>query len=213
MATEGQDIMERAGWRSVSAGAKEPEMVIDRAGREPRVPCVGFTVWLTGLPCSGKSTIANALAAHLRERALNVEVLDGDVVRQNLSKGLGFSRSDRDTNILRIGFVAHLLSRNGVIVIVAAVSPYAAARDQVRKQIGRFVEVHVDCPLGECERRDVKGMYRQARVGTLSAFTGLDDPYEPPIRPELKLPTREENVESSLSKLLGKLIELGYLSD
>jgi adenylylsulfate kinase len=185
-------------------------MAADSSGKKPS-GSAGFTVWLTGLPCSGKSTIAKALAEQLRARALSVEVLDGDIVRQNLSKGLGFSRSDRDTNVLRIGFVAHLLSRNGVVVIVAAVSPYAAARDQVRRQIGRFVEVHVDCPLGECERRDVKGMYRQARAGALAAFTGVDDPYEPPTRAELTLHTREEKVEDSLSKLLGKLTELGYL--
>lgn len=171
----------------------------------------GFTVWLTGLPCSGKSTISKALEEHLRARGLNVELLDGDVVRQHLSKGLGFSRSDRDTNILRIGFVAQLLSRNGVIVIVAAVSPYASARDRVRQQIGRFVEVHVDCPLAECERRDVKGMYRKARAGELPAFTGVDDPYEPPAQAEVTLHTPQETVEESMCKVLEKLTELGYL--
>jgi adenylylsulfate kinase len=186
-------------------------MAVDSSSQRASGAGAGFTIWLTGLPCSGKSTIAKALAEHLRARALNVEVLDGDIVRQNLSKGLGFSREDRDTNILRIGFVAHLLSRNGVVVIVAAVSPYAAAREQVRRQIGRFVEVHVDCPLGECERRDVKGMYRQARAGALAAFTGVDDPYEPPTRAELTLHTREEKVEDSVAKLLGKLADLGYL--
>src|SRR5689334_12887001 len=124
----------------------------------------GFTVWLTGLPCSGKSTIAAKLAGALRAHRRRVEVLDGDVVRQNLSKGLGFSRADRDTNVLRIGFVAELLARNGVVVVVAAVSPYAAARQRVRTQIERFVEVFVECPLEECERRDVKGMYKQARA-------------------------------------------------
>jgi adenylylsulfate kinase len=163
------------------------------------------------LPCSGKSTISKALEEHLRARGLNVELLDGDVVRQHLSKGLGFSRSDRDTNILRIGFVAQLLSRNGVIVIVAAVSPYASARDRVRQQIGRFVEVHVDCPLAECERRDVKGMYRKARAGELPAFTGVDDPYEPPAQAEVTLHTPQETVEESMCKVLEKLTELGYL--
>jgi adenylylsulfate kinase len=147
----------------------------------------------------------------LRARGRKVEVLDGDVVRQNLSKGLGFTRSDRDTNILRIGFVAHLLSRNGVVVIVAAVSPYESTRQQVRQQIGRFVEVYVDCPLEECERRDVKGMYKQARAGGLGAFTGVDDPYEPPRSPEVTLRTRDEAVDESLRKVLEKLTTLGHL--
>jgi adenylylsulfate kinase len=173
---------------------------------------MGFTVWLTGLPCSGKSTIAAQLAEHLRARGQRVEVLDGDIVRQNLSKGLGFSRSDRDTNILRIGFVANLLTRNGVAVVVAAVSPYEATRQQVRQQIGRFVEVHVDCPLEECERRDVKGMYRKARAGTLGAFTGVDDPYEPPESPEVTVHTQREGVGECLRKVTQKLTALGYLS-
>jgi adenylylsulfate kinase len=179
--------------------------------REPPGDETGFTVWLTGLPCSGKSTIASKLAHCLRERRRKVEVLDGDIVRQNLSKGLGFSRADRDTNVLRIGFVAQLLSRNGVAVVVAAVSPYESARQKVRKEIERFVEVFVDCPLDECERRDVKGMYKQARAGVLGAFTGVDDPYEPPSNPEVTLRTGDEVVEESLRKVLDKLTELGFL--
>ena len=171
----------------------------------------GFTVWLTGLPCSGKSTIAAKLVEHLRASGRKVEVLDGDVVREHLSKGLGFSRADRDTNVLRIGFVAQLLSRNGVAVVVAAVSPYAATRDLVRQQIPRFVEVFVECPLEECERRDVKGMYKKARAGSLGAFTGVDDPYEPPLSPDVTLRTREEAVDESLSKVLDKLAELGHV--
>jgi adenylylsulfate kinase len=171
----------------------------------------GFTVWLTGLPCSGKSTIAAKLVERLRESGRKVEVLDGDIVREHLSKGLGFSRADRDTNVLRIGFVAQLLSRNGVAVVVAAVSPYAATRDLVRQQIPRFVEVFVECPVEECERRDVKGMYKKARAGAIGAFTGVDDPYEPPLHPDVTLRTREEAVDESLQKVLEKLDELGHL--
>jgi adenylyl-sulfate kinase len=171
----------------------------------------GFTVWLTGLPCSGKSTIAAKLVEHLRASGRKVELLDGDVVREHLSKGLGFSRSDRDTNVLRIGFVAQLLSRNGVAVVVAAVSPYADTRELVRQQIPRFVEVFVECPLEECERRDVKGMYKKARAGAIGAFTGVDDPYEPPLHPDVTVRTREEAVEESLQKVLDKLEQLGHL--
>jgi adenylylsulfate kinase len=171
----------------------------------------GFTVWLTGLPCSGKSTIAAKLVERLRASGRKVEVLDGDVVREHLSKGLGFSREDRDTNVLRIGFVAQLLSRNGVAVVVAAVSPYAATRELVRQQIPRFVEVFVECPVEECERRDVKGMYKKARAGAIGAFTGVDDPYEPPLRPDVTVRTREEAVDESLQKVLDKLEELGHL--
>lgn len=173
----------------------------------------GFTVWLTGLPCSGKSTIATQLVEHLRANGRKVEVLDGDIVREHLSKGLGFSRTDRDTNVLRIGFVAQLLSRNGVAVVVAAVSPYASTRELVRQQIPGFVEVFVECPLEECERRDVKGMYAKARAGSIGAFTGVDDPYEPPIRPDVTVRTREEAVDESLRKVLDKLAELGHLKD
>src|SRR5262245_7030166 len=130
----------------------------------------GFTVWLTGLPCSGKSTISEHLAEGIRACGRSVEVLDGDIIRTNLSRGLGFSREDRDVNVRRIGFVAHLLSRNGVAVIVAAVSPHARARQEVRAQIKDFVEVHVMCPVAECERRDVKGMYAKARAGEIRCF-------------------------------------------
>lgn len=171
----------------------------------------GFTVWLTGLPCSGKSTLSTCLGAELLARGCRVEVLDGDVVRTNLSRGLGFSREDRDINILRIGFVAHLLSRNGVVVLVAAVSPYAGVRHQVREQIGQFVEVHVDCPVSECERRDVKGMYAKARAGTIRGFTGVDDPYEPPEHPEVSVYTVHETVAESSQKILSVLEGLGYL--
>jgi adenylylsulfate kinase len=171
----------------------------------------GFTVWLTGLPCSGKSTIATKLVEHLRASGRKVEVLDGDIVREHLSKGLGFSRADRDTNVLRIGFVAQLLARNGVAVVVAAVSPYASTRELVRQQIPGFVEVFVECPLEECERRDVKGMYKRARAGAIGAFTGVDDPYEPPLHPDVTVRTQEEQVDESLQKVLDKLGELGHL--
>jgi adenylylsulfate kinase len=168
-------------------------------------------VWLTGLPCSGKSTLSKALAARLTARGLSVEVLDGDVIRDNLSKGLGFSREDRDVNIRRIGFVAHLLSRNGVATVVAAVSPYASTRQEVRALIDNFVEVHVSCPLEECERRDVKGMYARARAGKLASFTGVDDPYEPPTAPEVVVRTKDESVEESADRVLAALERLSYL--
>lgn len=186
----------------------------DPKARQGSAPAAerGLTLWLTGLPCSGKSTLSARLAPILREHGHPVEVLDGDVVRQDLCKGLGFSREDRDTNVRRIGFVAHLLTRNGVTVIVAAVSPYAAVRQEVRARIGRFVEVYVECPLEECERRDVKGMYQKARAGLIPAFTGVDDPYEPPSAPEVTVRTREEGVEHSVTKIVARLRELGYLT-
>jgi adenylylsulfate kinase len=170
----------------------------------------GFTIWLTGLPCSGKSTIAKLLSEKLLNQGRLVEVLDGDVIRKNLSHGLGFSREDRDRNVRRVGFVANLLSRNGVVVVVALVSPYRAIRDEVRATIGRFVEVHVDCPTSECERRDVKGMYGMARAGTIRGFTGVDDPYECPEHSEITVHTSRETVEESTAKILSALPRLGY---
>lgn len=171
----------------------------------------GFTVWLTGLPCSGKSTIARELARALLQRGRRVEVLDGDIVRQNLSYGLGFSREDRDRNIRRIAFVANLLARNGVIVIVALVSPYRAARDEARRLLVDFFEVHVDCPGVECERRDVKGMYKRARAGELRGFTGVDDPYEAPLNPELTVLTDRQSSEESVASLEAALVQAGRL--
>src|SRR5690349_1630599 len=138
----------------------------------------GLTVWLTGLSSAGKTTICRLVFDKLASNGHRVEWLDGDVVRQHLSKGLGFSKEDRDENIRRIGFVAELLTRNGVIVLVSAISPYRAVRDEMRKRIGHFLEVYVNAPLATCERRDVKGLYRRARAGELQHFTGLDDPYE-----------------------------------
>lgn len=175
------------------------------------MPARGFTIWLTGLPCSGKSTIASLLAKRLVGEGVGVEIFDGDIVRENLSKGLGFSREDRDTNIRRIGFVAKLLTRNGAAPIVAAISPYRALRDEVRSTIGDFIEVHVDCPVDECERRDVKGMYAQARAGKRQNFTGVDDPYEPPESPEVVVRTRDEDVGQSVDKIVACLRDQGYL--
>jgi adenylylsulfate kinase len=171
----------------------------------------GFTLWFTGLSGAGKTTIANAVEPLLRERGLKVEVLDGDVVRTNLGKGLGFSKEDRDTNILRIGFVAHLLSRNGVAAITAAISPYRDIRDQVRQQIGDFVEVYVKCPLDELVKRDVKGLYAKAIRGEIANFTGVSDPYEEPLAPEVVVETDRETVDESVSKVLAALEERGYL--
>jgi adenylyl-sulfate kinase len=161
-----------------------------------------MTVWLTGLSSAGKSTIAQAVCEQLRSRGLPVELLDGDLVRQNLSHGLGFSKEDRDENIRRIGFVAELLSRHGVIVVVAAISPYRAVRDEVRARIGNFVEVWVNAPLSVVEERDRKGIYRRCRSGELHGVTGLDDPYEPPLAPEVECHTDRETLGESAAKVL-----------
>jgi adenylylsulfate kinase len=172
----------------------------------------GFTLWFTGLSGAGKTTIAEIVERQLRARLGRVEVLDGDIVRTNLSKGLGFSREDRDTNILRIGFVADLLTRNGVGVIVSAISPFKEARDQVRRRIGEdFIEIFVDAPLEVCAERDVKGLYKKAFAGEISQFTGVSDPYEPPTAPELHIKTNEEEPHESARKVIAKLEELGYL--
>jgi len=171
----------------------------------------GFTLWFTGLSGAGKSTLAAAVSAELRGRGVPVEVLDGDEVRQNLSKGLGFSREDRDTNIRRIGYVAKLLARNGVAVITAAISPYRAIRDEVRQDIGAFVEVYVKASLDECIRRDTKGLYARALAGEIPQFTGVSDPYEEPVAPELVIETEREEVADSASRVVDRLLELGHL--
>jgi adenylyl-sulfate kinase len=171
----------------------------------------GFTLWFTGLSGAGKTTLAHIVEAELKRRNLKVEILDGDVVRTNLSKGLGFSKEDRDTNIRRIGFVCHLLSRNGVAAISAAISPYREIRDEVRKTIGDFVEVYVHCPLEVCVQRDVKGLYAKAIAGEIPAFTGVSDPYEPPLNPEVSVDSSTETPEQSAGKILRKLEELGYI--
>lgn len=172
----------------------------------------GFTVWLTGLSGAGKSTLAHRLADLLEEQtAQRPEVLDGDELRSHLSRDLGFSRSDRTTNVLRIGWVCELLARNGVPVIVAAISPYRDARAQVRARVGRFVEVHVACPLEVCEERDVKGLYRQVRAGAIVGFTGIDDPYEAPVRPDITVRTDQESVDESARRVLQVLQARGYV--
>ena len=171
----------------------------------------GFTLWFTGLSGAGKTTISEIVEKELRERGRQVEVLDGDIVRTNLSKGLSFSKEDRDTNILRIGFVAELLTRNGVTVIVSAISPYREARDQVRRRIVDFVEVFVDCTLEVCAERDVKGLYKKAFDGEIEHFTGVSDPYEPPAAPDLTLKTDEEEPLDSALKVLEKLEFYGYV--
>jgi adenylylsulfate kinase len=162
----------------------------------------GLTIWFTGLSSSGKTTLAQALYERLRTRGYRVEMLDGDAVRRHLSKGLGFSREDRDENIRRIGFVAQLLTRNGVIVLVSAISPYRAVRDEVRRSIGNFIEVFVNAPLEVCEQRDAKGLYRKARAGLIQGFTGIDDPYEPPLAAEVECRTGVETVEESAARVL-----------
>ena len=171
----------------------------------------GFTLWFTGLSGAGKTTVAEIVERELKERGLRVEVLDGDIVRTNLSKGLGFSREDRNINVLRIGFVANLLTRNGVAVIVSAISPYKEARDQVRRRIIDFVEVFVDVPLEVAAERDVKGLYKKAFAGEIEQFTGVSDPYEPPVAPDLVLKTDEETPEESARKVIEKLEFFGYL--
>jgi len=171
----------------------------------------GFTIWFTGLSGSGKSTLSEVIEQHMKVLGRNVEVLDGDIVRTHLSKGLGFSREDRDTNIKRIGFVCNLLTRNGVICISAAIAPYREARDWARKEIGNFVEVYVRCPIDVCRQRDVKGLYKLVDEGKIKNFTGVDDPYEEPLHPELIVETDKETVEESVSRIFAKLTELGYL--
>jgi adenylyl-sulfate kinase len=162
----------------------------------------GFTLWFTGLSGAGKSTLAEYLTPALRERGVPVEVLDGDEVRENLSKGLGFSKEDRDTNIRRIGYVASLLSRNGVCSITAAISPYRSVRDEIRSKTRTFVEVYVEAPLEVVEERDTKGLYKKARAGEIKNFTGISDPYEPPVKPEITVHTGRETIEESANKIL-----------
>ena len=171
----------------------------------------GVTVWVTGLSGAGKSTIAEKLAKVLKERGRKVEIMDGDVVRTNLSKGLGFSKEDRDINIRRIGFVCDLLARNGVVAIAAAISPYREVRDENRANTENFLEVYVECSIEELTRRDVKGLYEKALKGDIKNFTGISDPYEAPLNPEVTLNSETQNEEESLKILIAKMEELGYL--
>jgi adenylylsulfate kinase len=166
----------------------------------------GFILWLTGLSGAGKTTLAQGLELELKERGFLVEVLDGDLVRTNLSQDLGFSRKDRNTNIRRIGFVANLLSRNGVVVIVAAITPYRDIRNELREKTTNFVEVYINAPLSVCESRDVKGLYAKARLGEINSFTGIDDCYEEPLNPNITCYTSKETIPESLDKII-KYIE------
>lgn len=172
----------------------------------------GFTVWFTGLSGAGKTTIADAIEPILRERGITkLEKLDGDVVRTHLSKGLGFSKEDRDTNIRRIGWVAEVLTRNGVCVLASAISPYREIRDEVRANIGNFVEVYVSCSIEELTRRDVKGLYEKALRGEIANFTGVSDPYEAPLNADIVVDSEKEDLAESVGKVLAKLESLGYL--
>jgi adenylyl-sulfate kinase len=172
----------------------------------------GFVLWFTGLSGAGKSTISSLIEARLRAAGAKVETLDGDVVRTHLSKGLGFSKEDRDINIRRIGFVAELLARHGVIVIVAAISPYRDVREEVRASISNFVEVYVECPIEVLAERDVKGLYKKALAGEIPHFTGVSDPYEPPLHPEVTVNSSLETPEESSGKIWATLERLGLIS-
>jgi adenylyl-sulfate kinase len=172
----------------------------------------GVTLWFTGLSGAGKTTLARMVENELRNRGHKVEVLDGDVVRTNLSKGLGFSKEDRDTNIRRIGFVCNLLTRNEVIAIAAAISPYREIRDEVRRDIGAFVEVFVKCPIDVLAERDVKGLYKKALAGEIKNFTGIDDPYEEPHAPEVTVETDRETPAQSAARIIARLEELQYIA-
>jgi adenylyl-sulfate kinase len=171
----------------------------------------GCAVWFTGMSSAGKTTAARLLESRLRSSGARVEVLDGDLVRTRLSKGLGFAKEDRDENIRRIGFVCELLSRNGVIVIVSAISPYRAVRDEVRAQIPQFIEVHMDCPLDVLIARDVKGLYKKALAGEIAHFTGVSDPYEPPLAPEVTIHSDRESPEAGVEKVWRVLVSRGLV--
>lgn len=172
----------------------------------------GFTLWFTGLSGAGKTTISHIVEKEIRDRGANIEILDGDVVRENLSKGLGFSKEDRDTNIRRIAFVADLLSRNGTPVITAAISPYREIRDEAREMMGdRFIEVYVNASVEACAERDVKGLYEKAFKGEIKEFTGVSDPYEPPLNAEVTVETENEEPEDSAAKIVAYLDERGLL--
>ena len=172
---------------------------------------IGFTLWFTGLSGAGKSTIASILEKKLKEKGLKVEILDGDVVRTHLSKGLGFSKEDRDANIRRIGYVASLLSRNGVVTITAAISPYKEIRNEVREMHENFIEVYAKCPLDVLENRDVKGLYKKARAGEIPQFTGISDPYEEPENPEITVKTNKGNPNDSTEEILNWLKKHNFI--
>ncbi|MBU0517526.1 adenylyl-sulfate kinase [bacterium] len=171
----------------------------------------GFTIWFTGLSGAGKTTVSKIVADELKNRGLKVELLDGDVVRQNLSKGLGFSKEDRDTNIRRIGFVCQLLSRNGVVAVAAAIAPYASVRKENRELISDYVEVFAECPLETLVARDAKGLYKKALAGEIKNFTGVNDPYESPTDADVTFHSDTETPEASAQRVISKLEEMGYL--
>lgn len=173
----------------------------------------GFVLWFTGLPCSGKTTVADAVAEELKKMNLKVERLDGDIIRQGLTKDLGFSKEDRDKNIDRVTFVAKLLSRNGVATLVSFVSPYREKRRQAREETTNFIEVYLKCPVEVCKQRDIKGMYEKALRGEIKDFTGVDDPYEEPLNPEIMLETDKETVQESVSKVMAGLRDLGLIAE
>lgn len=171
----------------------------------------GFTLWFTGLPCSGKTTVSEIVGKEFRERGLNVEILDGDELRRNLSKDLGFSKEDRETHIKRVGFIAKLLSRNNVATLAAFVSPYREVRKYLRIEIGNFIEVYVKCPVEVCIKRDVKGMYKKAIEGEIQNFTGISDPYEEPLEPEIIVETDKEMPMESAQKVIQRLESMEYI--
>jgi len=171
----------------------------------------GATLWFTGLPCSGKSAVADRVAEYLKDHGYRVERLDGDIVRQSLTRDLGFSKADRDENIRRVTFVAKLLTRNDVFVLTSFISPYRDIRAHARQEIGSFLEVYTKCALDECMKRDVKGMYQKAIKGEIKEFTGISDPYEEPQHPEILLETDKETLEESTAKVLARMKELGFL--
>jgi len=171
----------------------------------------GFTLWFTGLPSSGKSTLARTVEKELIQKKLHTEVLDGDKVRLRLSKGLGFSKEDRDDNIRRISYVASIITRCGAVAITCAISPYRDIREEARKEIGNFVEVYLKCPVEECIKRDVKGLYKKALSGEIPNFTGISDPYEEPLDPEIIIETDKETIEESSDKIIRSLVALDYI--
>ena len=204
-----EDAKKECGIHFAPDGSVTRDMLTEKTEAEMHK---GFTIWFTGMSGAGKSTISRALELRLRELGAKVEVLDGDVVRTHLSKGLGFSKEDRDENIRRIGFVCELLSRNGVIAIAAAISPYRAVRDEVRARIPNFVEVYVECPVEVLAERDVKGLYKRALAGEIPHFTGISDPYEQPLHPEVTINSSNESPEQSVGKIWATLERLGLVS-
>jgi phosphoadenosine phosphosulfate reductase len=207
-----QDAKKECGIHFGADGAVRRDILTEAKAEETTEMHKGFTLWFTGMSGAGKSTISRALELRLREQGARVEVLDGDVVRTHLSKGLGFSKEDRDENIRRIGFVCELLSRNGVIAIAAAISPYRAVRDEVRARIPNFVEVFVECPIDVLAERDVKGLYKRALAGEIPHFTGISDPYEAPLNPEVVVNSSTESAEESVERIWATLERLGLLS-